>query len=156
MTITRYRRRSPFVSPWLELEDVAPGLNRIFAPATRGGSSWPTVWTPAVNVEETKEELLLSAELPGLAIEDVEIEVENNVLSLKGEKRAEKVAETEDEDRRFHLSERSSGSFTRKFTLPRTVKTGKISAHFKDGILFIQMPKAPEAKAKKIAIKAEG
>ena len=153
MTITRTSRRSPFLSPWLELEDVSPRLNRLFAPATGRQSAGLSGWNPAVNVEETKEELLLSAELPGMAIEDVEIEVENNVLTLKGEKRTEKK---EEEDRRFHVWERSSGSFRRRFTLPKTVKTDEITAQFKDGILFVQMPKAPEAKAKKIAIKAEG
>lgn len=153
MAMTRYTRRSPFLSPWQELEDVSERLNRLFGVPAQGEASNRSVWTPAVNVEETNEELILSAELPGMSIDDVEIEVENNVLSLRGEK---KETREEGDDRRFHLWERCYGSFERSFTLPRTVKTEEISAQFKDGILHIQMPKAPEAKSRKISIKSEG
>ena len=152
MTITRYSRRSPFLSPWREVEAVSDQLNRLFSSSNQSQPKQGAAWTPAVNVEETTEELLLSAELPGLSIEDVEIEVENNVLTLRGEKKSQ---QEEGDERRYHLFERSHGSFERRFTLPRTVKTQKISAEFKSGILHIQMPKAPEAKAKKITIKAE-
>ena len=153
MAITRYTRRSPFLSPWQELEDVSERLNRLFVSPGQGEAASRSVWTPSVNVEETKEELLLSAELPGMSIDDVEIEIENNVLSLRGEK---KETREEKDDRRYHLWERCYGSFERSFTRPRTVKTDEISAQFKDGILHIQMPKAPEAKSRKISIKSEG
>ena len=153
MTITRVARRSPFLSPWQELEDVSGRLNRIFRMPTQGEGASRSDWSPAVNVEETKEELLLSAELPGMTIEDVEIEVENNILSLRGEK---KETKEEGDSRRYHVWERSYGSFQRKFTLPRTVKTEGISAHFRDGILQVHLPKAPEAKSRKIEIKSAG
>jgi len=151
MTITRYTRRSPVLSPWGELEDMTDRLNRLFGEPARGEATRRPVWSPAVNVEETKEELLLSAELPGMNIDDIEIEVENNVLSLRGEKREEKE---EQENHRYHVWERCYGSFERAFTLPRTVKTDQISAHFKDGILHVQMPKAAEAKSRKVTIKS--
>ena len=151
MTITRYNRRSPVVSPWLELEDMTDRLNRLFSQPGSGEATRRVVWSPAVNVEETKEELRLTAELPGMGIDDIEIEVENNVLSLRGHKREEE----EREDRKFHVWERSYGSFERSFTLPRTVKSDQISAHFADGILNVQMPKAAEAQSRKISIKAE-
>ena len=151
MTITRYTRRSPVVSPWLELEDMTDRLNRLFSQPGSGEATRRVVWSPAVNVEETKEELRLTAELPGMGIDDIEIEVENNVLSLRGHKREEE----EREDRKFHVWERSYGSFERSFTLPRTVKSDQISAHFADGILNVLMPKAPEAQSRKISIKAE-
>ena len=153
MAITRYTRRSPFLSPWRELEDVSDRPNTLFGFPGQGEAASRSVWTPAVNVEESKEALLLSAELPGMNIDDIEIEIENNVLSLRGEKREERE---EKEGRRYHLWERAYGAFERSFTLPRTVKTDGISAEFKDGILFVQMPKAPEAKSRKISIKAEG
>lgn len=127
------------------MEDVSDRLNSLFSAPTQGEAATRSVWTPAVNVEETQEELLLSAEIPGMGIEDVEIELENNVLSLRGQKKEERE---EKEDRKYHLWERCYGSFERSFTLPRTVKTDEISAHFKDGILHIQMPKAPEAKSR--------
>ena len=151
MTITRYTRRSPVLSPWLELEDMSERLNRLFTQPGSGEASRRVVWSPAVNVEETKEDLRLTAELPGMSIDDIEIEVENNVLSLRGQKKEE----SEREDRKFHVWERCYGSFERSFTLPRTVKADEISADFKDGILHINMPKAPEAQSRKIAIKAE-
>ena len=151
MAITRFTRRSPVLSPWLELEDMTARLNRLFGDPGTGEASSRVLWTPVVNVEETKEELLLTAELPGMTIDDIEIEVENNVLALRGEKREQK----ETADRRFHVWERSFGSFERSFTLPRTVKPEEISAHFKDGILNVRMPKAPEAMGRKITIAAE-
>lgn len=153
MAITRYTRRSPFLSPWRELEEMSDRLNTLFSAPAQGEAQGRTVWTPSVNVEETKEELLLTAELPGMNIDDIDIEVENNILSLRGEKKEERE---EKDDRRYHLWERCYGTFERSFTLPRTVKADEISAHFKDGILHVQMPKAPEAKSRKIAIKAEG
>ena len=155
MTVTRYTRRSPFLSPWLEVEDMSNRLHRIFGESGKGEGSRTSSWNPTVNVEESSEELLLTAEIPGMAIEDIDIEVENNVLTLTGEKKEEKEESEEGEDRRFHLWERKYGSFKRTFTLPRTVKTEKISAHVKDGVLFVQMPKAPEAKSRKITVKSE-
>ena len=152
MAIARYTRRSPFLSPWQELEDVSDRLNRLFGVPAQGEASSRTLWTPAVNVAETKEELILSAELPGMNIDDVEIELENNVLSLRGEK---KELREEGDEKRYHLWERCYGTFERSFTLPRTVRTDGITAHFKDGILHVQMPKAPEAKSRKISIKSE-
>lgn len=152
MAISRYTRRSPMLSPWSELEDMSARLNRLFGEPGRGEASQRVLWSPPVNVTETKEELRLTAELPGMTIDDLEIEVENNVLSLRGEKKEE----TGSEEQKFHVWERSYGTFERSFTLPRTVKADDISAHFRDGILNISMPKAPEAKGRKIAIKAEG
>ena len=158
MVIARYTRPSPFLSPWQGFEGASERLNRLFGTPAQGEAVSRSAWTPSVNVEETKEELLLTAELPGMNIDDVEIEVENNVLSLRGEKKGmpeEKGMAEEKDDRRFHLRERRYGSFERSFTLPRTVKTDGISAHFKDGLLFVEIPKAPEAKSRKISIKAE-
>ncbi len=152
MAITRYTRRSPFLSPWSELEQMSDRLNRIFGEAGTGEAVQRSFWTPAVNVEETKDQLLLTAELPGMSIDDIQIEVENNILSLRGEKREEREQK---DDRRYHLWERCYGSFERSFTLPRTVKAEGITAHFKDGILHVEMPKAPEAKSRTISIKAE-
>jgi len=152
MTITRYNRRSPFQSPWLEVEGMGNRLHRIFGYASRDEESQRSAWAPTVDVEETSDELLLTAEIPGMSIEDIEIEVENNVLTLSGEKKEERE---EGENRRYHLWERRHGSFKRTFGLPRTVKAEKITASVKDGVLFIQVPKAPEAKSRKIPIKSE-
>lgn len=151
MAITRYQVRNPGVAPWRELEDVSSRLARFFddspfrSPGDGGGN-----WMPSVNVAETKESLVLTAELPGMREEDVSIELENNVLTISGEK-MEQRSEGEDE-RRYHVWERSYGSFRRSFTLPRTVKADEITARFENGVLTIDLPKAAEAKGRKIEI----
>ena len=150
MAITRYTVRNPALSPWRDLEDVSNRLAAFFedsplSTGTNGGR-----WIPAVNVEETADALLLSAELPGLSEDEVSIELENNVLSISGQKAEERTEG--DEERRYHLWERRYGSFQRSFTLPRTVKGDDIRAHFEHGILRITMPKVPEAKGRKIEI----
>jgi len=107
-------------------------------------------WLPAVDVSETNGEFVVRAELPGMNHADIDISVQDNILTLKGEKKQEKTAEGEN----FHRLERSYGSFSRSFTLPAGVKPDDIKASFKDGVLEVAMPKAEEAKAKKIAITA--
>jgi HSP20 family protein len=150
MAITRYTLRNPSLSPWRDLEEVSSRLARMFdeSPMMSGGNGGN--WIPRVNVEESKDELILSAELPGMTHDDVSIELENSVLTISGEKTEERT-EGEDE-RRYHLWERRYGAFQRSFTLPRTVKSEDIRASFENGILTIRMPKAAEAKTRKIAI----
>jgi len=152
MAITKYTLRRPTYSPWRELEEVSNRLARFFdesplSTGTNGGT-----WLPAVNVEETADELILTAELPGMKVDDVNIELENNVLTISGEKSEQRTEGSE--ERRYHLWERTYGSFQRSFTLPRTVKADDIRAHFENGVLEVHMPKVPEAKGRKIAIEA--
>lgn len=147
MAITRYT----YSNPWRELDQLTNRLSRMF----EGVNGYPTPsssgsWAPAVSVEETENELILTAELPGMKPEDVDVQLENNILTIRGEKNEER--KEEDENRRFHVWERSYGSFQRSFTLPRTVKSDDISAEFKDGLLHIRMPKAPEARSRRIEV----
>lgn len=143
MAITRYRYRSP----WAELDEISNRLGRMFEGGTNGMS-----WSPAVNVEERDEELLLTAELPGMSEDDVEIEIENNVLTISGEKRHER--EQGEEEGRVHVWERVYGAFQRSFTLPRTVEAEDISAEFRNGVLSIRMPKSPQAKPRRIEVRS--
>jgi HSP20 family protein len=152
MAIQPYRTRT--ISPWRELDEMTNRLSRMFDDGVAASSGGRSAWLPAVNVEETRDELVLTAELPGMRQEDVEIELENNVLTLSGQKE-ETRTEGGEEDRRFHLWERRWGSFQRSFTLPRTVRGDEISATFQDGVLRIHMPKAPEARGRKIEIRRE-
>jgi len=149
MAITRYRNRS-WPTAWQELEDMSNRLNRMFGDTTDGRDA--TSWVPAVNVEETKDELVLTAELPGMVEGDVEIELENNVLTIHGTKEQEREQK---DDRRYHLWERRWGSFQRSFTLPRTVNGENISATFENGVLTVHMPKVAEAKSRRIEIRSE-
>lgn len=103
---------------------------------------------PAVDIRETPELLLIVAELPGLDKKDVSITIENQVLTIAGERQFDK--ETKDET--CHRIERSYGSFTRSFTLPTNLNTDKVEAKFDKGVLTIQVPKAEETKPRKINI----
>ena len=108
-------------------------------------------WSPAVDIYETDEKMVIKAELPGLKKEDIDIEIRDNTLTLKGERKFEKEIKQEN----YHRVERTYGSFQRSFTLPSTVKQEAIEATFKDGILEVSLPKAEEAKPKQIRIQAK-
>jgi len=104
-------------------------------------------WMPAVDIEESDKAYLVRAELPGVHKDDVHVVIENNVLTIKGEKRVEI------EDTKRHRVERSYGSFVRSFTLPHTVKTTNIKAEYVDGVLNLTIAKVIKAKAKQIEVK---
>ena len=105
-------------------------------------------WVPAVDVRETDEAFTFSVELPGLAKEEIEISIEDKVLTLSGERKWE-----EEEDRNsYRRIERSYGSFSRSFTLPGDVNAEKVEAVSKDGVLTIKVPKAPESRPQRIEI----
>ena len=142
--------RMTYRNPWRELDTLTNRLGEMFGdnPATVPAGTW----VPAVNVEETANELLLTAELPGMSTDDIELELENNVLTLRGEK--DDTRETGDEARRYHVWERRYGSFQRSFTLPRTVKAEEIDAEFVDGVLHVRLPKVPEAKSRRITVRS--
>ena len=112
----------------------------------------PVGWVPVVEIVENKDELLLTAELPGMTKENVEVAFEDDILTIRGEKKEER--KEGNGDRRFHLVERAYGAFQRSFTLPRTIDGTKISAEFKDGVLTVHMPKSAQAmnKGRKIEI----
>lgn len=149
MAITRYTARRPTLSPWFDLDLFGNRLNRMFEDLPAGETGAMSALVPAVNVEENADALVLTAELPGMRQEDINIEFENNVLTISGEK---VDTREEDNDRRYHVWERRYGSFQRSFTLPRTVSADTITADFHNGVLSIRMPKMEEAKGRRIAI----
>ena len=112
--------------------------------------SEPCAWYPAVNIEESENEYLLRAELPGMEASNVDISLTDNVLSIKGEKKLEK----EDKDRDYHHVECRYGTFQRTFQLPPNVDENKVKAEFSKGVMTVHIPKSPETKPKKIEIKA--
>jgi len=150
MPVAKYVFRRPNPAIWSDFDDVSNRLSRFFDDSgafalERGGR-----WTPPVIVSETSDELSLTAELPGLSEADVSIELENDVLSISGEKTETRTEG--DEERRLHVVERRFGSFTRSFTLPRTVDGSNISATFHNGVLTVKLPKVAEAKARRIDV----
>jgi len=140
----RSLRRSPFL-PALEPGDgIENRLRRFFDDAFMSPEALGVV--PAVDVSETPQEYTCLLELPGLKQKDIELDFENGVLTIKGEKRDER--ETSDPEKRFHVWERSYGSFQRSFTFADKVDQAKIMAELKDGVLTIHLPKTAEEKAK--------
>ncbi len=105
-------------------------------------------WGPAVELTEENGAYRLTAELPGIRREDIDITLEDNVLTLKGKKQEEK----EEKDKQYHISERRYGEFQRSFLLPRSVATDEIRAEMKDGVLTVVLPKLQEAVGRKIEI----
>jgi HSP20 family protein len=114
--------------------------------------SWSlATWSPACDIYETDNEIVVKAELPEVKREDVKVSIENNVLTIHGERKFSEETKREN----YHRLERSYGEFTRNFTLPSFVDTGKINAEFKDGMLRVTMPKREEAKPKQVEVKVK-
>lgn len=132
-------------SPWSDMNRLAREMDTLF---NGGWSGTPDLWAPPVDVEETSDEIMLTAELPGMSREDIDIELEDGVLTIQGEKKEEQ----KQDGRQGLLYERRWGSFTRRFTLPRAVDSSNITARYENGILAIRVPKAEEAKGRKIEI----
>jgi HSP20 family protein len=130
-------------------------MNKMFDNFFRGDireeDSALMAWTPAVDISEHDDEFLVKVELPGVNRDDVKITIESNILTIRGEKKQEKEIKKEN----YHRVERNYGSFQRSFTLPTTVKSDRIDAVYKDGILSIALPKAEESKPKQIEVKVK-
>ena len=124
-------------------------IDRLFED-TFGRGDGVAAWSPAVDVKESEKEMRLEIELPGIKPEEVELTAENGVLTIRGEKRSERK-EGEDESR-YHLVERSYGSFMRSFQLPQGLDESKIEADYNHGILTVHIPKAALPQPRKIQI----
>jgi len=140
-----------WVSPWREMERLRREMNRLF-------SEWPRSarWTaapsyPAMNAWTNDDSAIVTAELPGVRPEDIDITVEEDMLTLRGSRQPEEM----DEGATFHRRERRFGSFTRTFRLPFEVEADKVEATFKNGVLSITLPRAEADKPKKITVKTE-
>lgn len=107
-----------------------------------------SMWSPAVDIFETPDSIVMKAELPGVSRDNIDIQVQDNTLTLKGERKFEREVTEEN----YHRIERSYGAFQRAFNLPTGVQQDKIRAVFKDGVLEVTMPKAEEAKPKQVKI----
>lgn len=125
--------------------------NSLFTPLFARPETQEYKWRPSADITETDDSFEVRAELPGVAKDDVQISVKENLLTIKGEKRQEKTDDSKD----FRRIERLYGSFERKFALPPKVETDSIKAEFKDGVLTLSIPKPEEAKPKEIPIIAE-
>lgn len=149
MSIVRY-------DPFRDLRSLQDEVNRLFTSnLTRAFDDEGIArgaWNPSVDIYENKDQIVLEAELPGMNREDFDLSVENNVLTLRGERRFEK----KDESDNYHRVERSYGSFSRSFTLPQTVSAEGAVAEYTNGVLRVTLPKREEVKARRIEIAGEG
>jgi HSP20 family protein len=150
MVITRYRPQSFRLWP-PEFSDLERQMRRLGELVEPGFAPERVAFFPPVEMAETPDALVLTAELPGMKPEEVSIEVENNILTIKGEKKEE----IEEKEARYHLWERSYGAFVRSLPLPGTVNADLVKAEFDGGVLTIRMPKIAESKGRKIEVKAK-
>jgi HSP20 family protein len=145
MSIVRY-------DPFRDLRTLQEEVNRLFSTnLTRAFGDEGIgrgAWAPSVDIYENKDQIVLEAELPGMKPEDFDLAVENNVITLRGERRFEKTDEADN----YHRVERSYGSFTRSFTLPQTVSAEGATAEYNNGVLRVTLPKREEAKSRRIEI----
>jgi HSP20 family protein len=133
--------------PFREFNTLPSRFGRFF------GKDWEnpvdtTVWNPPVDIFETDNHVVIKAELPGFDAKNIEVKLENNVLTLKGERKFEK--ETKEEN--YHRVEREYGTFSRSFVMPTAVDAEKVEAEYKDGILNVRLPKREEIKPKSIRV----
>ncbi len=139
-------------SPFRELMALQDRMNRMFDSSIQGGGTdeemESTAWTPAVDIYETKDSIMVNVEAPGMSREQFAVEVKDDVLTLKGDRPFEKDVSRE----HYHRIERSYGKFRRSFVLGTPVQIEGITAAYKDGVLEIVLPKVEEAKARKIEI----
>ena len=140
------------LNPWREREMFQDHFNSIFEgnlfPALFEGGTETAHWRPAVDIYDKDDRLVLRAELPGVDKEDIELDLKERVLTLKGERKNEMEVKKEN----YFRKEISYGSFQRAFTLPEGVNQDAIKADFKDGILTVEIPKAEEEKPKRISV----
>lgn len=141
------RFRKPSI--WQEMDQLQREMNRLFDSTGRGGVvSAPSY--PAINIWMNDDGQFITAEMPGVHPEDINIDVNADALSISGERKPDEVAK----DAIYHRRERGYGSFSRTIQLPFMVDTNKVEANFKNGILMISLPRAEADKPKKITVKS--
>ena len=140
--------------PFREFSTLQDRMNRLFRDSygDREEALTTSSFAPAVDVYEDDHNLTLKIEVPGIDEKDIDVRVENNVLTVHGERKFEK----EEKEENFRRVERQYGSFTRSFTLPNTVDTDRVQANYEKGILKIQLAKKAEAKPKQIKVNVSG
>lgn len=149
MSIVRY-------DPFRDLRTLQEEVNRLFSTnLTRAFGDEGIgrgAWAPSVDIYENKDQIVLEAELPGMKQDEFDLSIENNVITLRGERKFEKTEETDN----YHRVERSYGSFTRSFTLPQTVSAEGATAEYNNGVLRVTLPKREETKARRIQVTGAG
>ena len=148
MALVRWRPSRSVPSLWDEMDRTFRGL---FPRTLTHGDLYETDWMPRVDISETDDDLVISAEIPGMKKKDLNVSIEKGVLTLKGERKHEE----EEKEKNYHRMERSHGSFQRSFRIPPSVDTNKVHASYKDGVLKVTLTKLEETKPKEIPVHTE-
>jgi HSP20 family protein len=150
MTLIKYRPRTDLWDPFSRLNDIQEEMNRLFETSLRRqGGLEDNGFAPPLDLTVDKEAVHVQVDLPGLAKDDVSVTLQDNYLTIRGEKKRE----TETKEASYFYKERVHGTFSRTLELPVTVDPAKIEARFKDGVLYVKLPKSEEAKPKQIDVK---
>ena len=149
MTLIRWSPRRDSWNPLGSLAEIQNEMNRLFETSIRHPGGFDAAFSPSIDVVVEKDDVIVKADLPGLTKDDVTVTLQDNYLTIKGEKKHE----VEQQDANYFLSERVHGSFTRTIELPMTVDAKRIEARFKDGVLHVNLPKTEDAKPKQIEVK---
>lgn len=142
-----FSNRYGFTSPWQEMERMRREMNRLFSSAA---TRRVAPGFPAMNVWTNQDGAVVTAELPGLSPEDIDISVVGDTLTVKGSRQVEEL-----ENVQYHRRERSYGKFSRTFQLPFQVEAGNVDASFEKGVLYISLPRAEADKPRRIEVKAK-
>lgn len=141
--------------PFRDLRSLQEEVNRLFSTNLSRAFGDEGIargaWTPSVDIYENKEHIVLEAELPGMNRDDFDLAIENNVLTLRGERSLQKRSDSDT----YHRVERAYGSFSRSFTLPQTISGEGVTAEYRNGVLRVTLPKREEVKARRIEIAAD-
>lgn len=144
MSVTRW-------DPFRNMATLHSQVNRLFENSLQSGrtdNSALTTWAPAVDIHENENALVITADLPGMDEKDLDIRVENNMLTVRGERKFDQKVKEEN----YLRIERTYGAFSRSFSLPNTVNTEAIKAEYKNGVLAVELPKRAESKPKQVKV----
>ena len=152
--LARWEPLKTRMNPFRELEEMEKRLSTIFGrqslrPDGEKEAMTMAEWSPLVDISEDEKEYIIKAEIPEIKKEDVKLTVQDNVLTISGERKSEK----EEKGKKYHRVERTYGSFLRSFTLPEDADGSKVAAEYKDGMLNVRLPKSEKAKPKSIEVK---
>jgi len=148
---------TPFkeLTPFRDFERMRRDMDRLwgsfFEGSLKKGTDGEAQWLPSLDISETSNDLVVKTELPGMDPKDIDISLNDGMLTIKGERKQEK----EEKEENYHLIERSYGSFCRSVKLPKEVKHDKVKASFRNGVLKIVLPKSEESKKKEVKVKVE-
>lgn len=153
MALIPWRPREDWWDPFTDLEKIQTEMNRLFnmslsRDGARDAGLLDRAWSPAVDIFDSKDNILVKADIPGLSKDDIDVTVQGDTLIIRGEKKQEKEVKEKD----YARTERFYGNFQRAIRLPAEVDTGKVDAAYKNGVLELVLPKSEKAKPKQIKL----